>query len=175
MNVSELLALFLYNLSNYVDIEYYDCLDNHSRVEPNLKESLRLESLSRIITWYLIERFKDSNFVKINFNDYSDDIVSFKTHDGWNVVGVHGDLDSQKAVIKNMRGMLVERPDLVCTAHMHHFSANEENECMLVSNPSLMGTDSFAESKRLTSKPAQTLIVTSSNSPAYSIHRIVLD
>lgn len=177
MHVSEILAQFLYDLSSStaVPIEYYDCLDNHSRIEPNMKESLRLESLARIITWYLQERFKEDDLVNINFNEYSDDIVSFETKDGWNIVGVHGDLDSQKAVIKNMRGMLWERPDLVCTAHLHHFSANEENECMMVSNPSLMGTDGFAESKRLTSKPAQTFIVTGEKSPTYAIHRIVVD
>lgn len=175
MHVSEILAEFLYNLSITVPIEYYDCLDNHSRVEPNIKESLRLESLARIITWYLFERFKDDDLVNINFNEYSDDIVAFTTKDGWNVVGVHGDLDAQKAVIKNMRGMLWERPHLVCTAHLHHFSADEENECMMISNPSLMGTDGFAESKRLTSKPAQTLIVTSEKSPTYAIHRLVVD
>ena len=175
MNVSEILSRFLSSLSELVDIEYYDCLDNHSRIEPDKKQSLRLESLARIITWYLKERCKDLSNVKINFNEYSDDIVSFRTHDGWNIVGVHGDLDTQKAVIKNMRGMLKERPDLVCTAHLHHFSANEENECVMISNPSLMGTDGFAESKRLTSSPAQTLIITNSETPTYAIHRIVLD
>lgn len=175
MHVSELLARFLAELSEEVDIEYYDCLDNHSRIEPDKKQSLRLESLARIITWYLDERCKNLENVNINFNTYSDDIVSFRTYDGWNIVGVHGDLDIQRSVIKNMRGMLIERPDLVCTAHMHHFSSNEENECMLISNPSLMGTDGFAESKRLTSKPAQTLIITSVESPTYAIHRIVLD
>lgn len=175
IHVSELLANFLYELSNSVPIEYYDCLDNHSRIEPNVKESLRLESLARVITWYLQERFKDDDLVTIKFNKYSDDILSFQTKDGWNIVGVHGDKDTQKAVIKNMRGMLIERPDLICTAHMHHFSANEENECMMISNPSLMGTDGFAESKRLTSKPAQTLIITDEISPTYAIHRIVVD
>lgn len=174
MHVAELMAQFLFNLSLKVNIEYYDCLDNHSRIEPNMKESIRLESLARIITWYLEERFRNYPAIKVSFNKYSDDIIAFTSKFGWNVVGVHGDLDTQKAVIKNMRGMLIERPDLVCTAHMHHFSANEENECMMISNPSLMGTDGFAESKRLTSKPAQTLIIADEDSPTYAIHRIVV-
>jgi len=45
----------------------------------------------------------------------------------------------------------------------------------LISNPSVMGTDSFAESKRLSSSPAQTLVIMDANSPAYAIHRIALD
>ena len=174
MHISEMLSAFISSLTSYgVWVDYYDCLDNHSRIEPNKKESLRLESLARIITWYLEERFRNVNDVTINFNEYSDDIITFCCR-GWNVVGVHGDLDSQNRVIKNLRGMINERPDLVCTAHRHHFSADEENNCMMVSNPSLMGTDSYAESKRFTSYPAQTLIIANDETPVYAIHRIVL-
>lgn len=175
IHVSELLSNFIDKLTvEYgVYIDYYDCLDNHSRIEPDKKESLRLESLARIITWYLQERFSGRNTVTIKFNKYSDDILSFNCR-GWNVVGVHGDLDAQNRVIKNLRGMIDEKPDLVCTAHRHHFSADEENNCMMISNPSLMGTDSYAESKRLTSSPAQTLIIVTDDTPVYAIHRIVL-
>lgn len=173
MHVSELLYSFLNELSNYAEVTYRDCLDNHSRIEPDRKLSLRLESLARITSWYLEERFKLDPNVRIYFNEYSDDIITF-TCKRWTIAGVHGDLDSQKNVVKNLRGMLYDRPDLICTAHMHHFSADEENKCVVISNPSLMGTDSFAESKRLSSNPSQVLIIVSSESPVYAIHKIDL-
>lgn len=173
INVSELLANFLAELSNNFNVKYYDCLDNHSRIEPNKKESLRLESLARITNWYLSERFKDNNRVSIERNKYSDDIILFNVL-GHTIAGVHGDLDSQKTVIKNLQTFTNNRIDLVCTAHLHHFSANEENDCMLICNPSMMGMDSFAESKRLYSKPAQNLIIATPENVAESIHRIIL-
>ena len=93
---------------------------------------------------------------------------------GWRVAGVHGDLDTQSNVIKNLSGMLNDRPDLICTAHMHHFSVNESGNCIVVSNPSLIGMDSHAESKRYSSSPAQTMIIVSHKTPIHSLHRIVL-
>lgn len=173
INVSEILANFLFVLSKSFKVNYYDCLDNHSRIEPNKKESLRLESLARITNWYLEERFKDNVNVSIKKNTYSDDIILFDVL-GHTIAGVHGDLDSQKTVIKNLQTFTGNRIDLVCTAHLHHFSANEENDCMLICNPSLMGMDSFAESKRLYSKPAQNLIIVSKENVAESIHKIIL-
>lgn len=174
MNVSELLANFLFELSKHVDVEYYDCLDNHSRVEPNKKESLRLESLARITNWFLMERFKNCNNVHINVNEYSDDIIMFKALN-WSIAGVHGDLDRLNKVVKNIQLFTHNNIDLICTAHLHHFSCDEENGCTVVTNPSLMGMDSFAESKRLYSKPAQTFLLISDRQPVESIHRILLD
>lgn len=176
MSVSELLSNFLFCLSKNgkVSIDYYDCLDNHSRIEPDKKQSIRLESLARVITWYLEERFKNNSAINIHSNKYSDDIITFKCKN-WNVAGVHGDLDSQKSVVKNLTFVTDEKLDLICTAHLHHFSCNEEGNCIVISNPSIMGVDQYAESKRFTSKPAQTLIIANDETPVYSIHRIVLD
>ena len=173
INVSELIANFLLALSKRYVVDYYDCLDNHSRIEPNKKESLRLESLARITNWFLEYRFENNTRVNIKKNKYSDDIILFDVL-GHTVAGVHGDLDSQKTVIKNLQTFTGNQIDLVCTAHMHHFSSNDENDCMLICNPSLMGMDSFAESKRLYSKPAQNLIIATRDNVAESIHRIIL-
>ena len=42
----------LYALSQAFEIEYYDTLDNHSRVEPNLKDSIDLETKeNHVILW----------------------------------------------------------------------------------------------------------------------------
>ena len=174
INVSELLANFLYELSKHVEIDYYDCLDNHSRIEPNKKESLRLESLARITNWYLTERFKNCKNVNINVNEYSDDIILFKALN-WSIAGVHGDLDRLNNVVKNIQLFTHNNIDLICTAHLHHFSCDEENGCTVITNPSMMGMDSFAESKRLYSKPAQTFLIISNRQPVESIHRILLD
>ena len=65
--------------------------------------------------------------------------------------------------------------DLICTAHLHHFSADEHTGALLVSNSSLMGTDSYAARLRLHAKPSQTFIVVSKDNVAEDIKRIILD
>lgn len=173
IHVSEILSEFLTDLSEYFDIEYRDCLDNHSRLEPNKKESLELESLARIIPWYMEERLKDNDRIKILYNTYADDIISFEVFD-YNVVAVHGHKDTPAKIISNMIAATRRRNDLVLSAHLHHFSADEENECVRVSNGSLMGVDTHAQDLRLTSKPSQNLIVANPNNVTEFICKINL-
>ena len=112
MEVSEILAEFMYNISNYVRINYYDCLDNHSRVEPNKKESLDLESLQRITKWFLKERFVDHPNIRIFDNKISEDIITF-TCKGHKIIGVHGHKDRSNKVIDNLSLFTQDHYDLV--------------------------------------------------------------
>lgn len=171
IQVSELLAEFLHSLATKYQIHYYDTLDNHSRIEPSIKDSIDLESLARITTWFLKERVPE---IKYHSNTFSDDIISFDVLN-YKVIGVHGHKDKPIDVIEKLSMMTKQHYDLVLTAHLHHFSADERNETLVVSNGSLMGTDDYAEKLRLTSKPSQNLIIVSEKSPIETLYRIILD
>lgn len=175
MDVAEILAEFINNLSKYFNIEYYDCLDNHSRLDPNKKDSINLESLVRIIHWYLIERFKENYRVTIHNSDkYGGDIVEFRCN-GHLIAGVHGDNDTLQNVVERISLMTGNTYDLILTAHNHSFAANEDTNCIVLQNGSLMGTDFYATKLRKKSRPSQNLIFVSQNNVIDSIHRIVLD
>lgn len=174
MDVAEILAEFLNNLSQYFDIEYYDCLDNHSRLDPNKKESINLESLVRIIHWYLVERFKDNDKIYINNCDkYGGDIIEFNCC-GYLIAGVHGDNDNINNVVERLSLMTGNNYDLILTAHNHHFAATEDTNCIVLQNGSLMGTDYYATKLRKKSIPSQNLVIVSNDSVIDSIHRIIL-
>lgn len=175
MDVSEILAELLNDLSKFFDIEYYDCLDNHSRLDPNKKDSFNLESLVRITHWYLVERFKNND--RININDYSvfgEDIVSF-TSKGWDIAGVHGDNDTINNIVERLSLVTDSHFDLILMAHKHHFASYEDGECIVLQNGSLMGTDYYATKLRKRSTPSQNLIIISNRSVVDSIHRINLN
>lgn len=172
--VSEMLAEFLASLSNSgLIVEYYDCTDNHSRIEPNKSDSWDLEAFSRFIPWYLKVRLANYYNIHLNNNEYDPDIISF-TSMGHRVLGVHGDKDKPNAVVDSLSMMTKERPDMILTAHMHHFSADEKNEVVVVSNGSMMGTDNYAKNLRLSSKPSQNLIIVSEENVMETLYRIVL-
>ena len=173
MQVAEILAEFLNELSYYCGISFYSCLDNHSRLEPNKKESMDLESLARLIPWYLIERLKDNDCIEICENMYGADIITCKVA-GHNVIGVHGDNDSPTHALERLSLMTHQHYSMLCTAHLHHMSLNEEHQSMVVSNSSLMGVDRYAEKLRLTSDPSQTFIVATPENVCECIYRIVL-
>ena len=173
MQVAEILAEFLNELSYHCGISFYSCLDNHSRLEPNKKESMDLESLARLIPWYLTERLKDNDCVEICENTYGADIITCKVA-GHNVIGVHGDNDSPTHALERLSLMTHQHYAMLCTAHLHHMSLNEEHQSMVVSNSSLMGVDRYAEKLRLTSDPSQTFIVATPENVCECIYRIVL-
>lgn len=174
--ISELLAEFIADLSHYIpEIEYYDCLDNHSRIEPIKENSLNLESLSRFTAWYLKERLKEFNNVTIfDNNKFAPDIINFDVL-GHKVIAVHGDKDKPSQVIQNLSLMTHEHYDLVLTSHRHHFSADEVNQTLLLSNGSIMGMDEYAEKLRLNAYPSQNLIIVSKENIMDTFYRIVLN
>lgn len=176
IHVSEILAQFINELTQRgYDVEYYDCLDNHSRLEPIKSDSLDLESLVRIIPWYLKERFKAEDRLTIHTNDYSDDIITFTVLDGlYNVGAVHGHKDKPQQVIKNLTLMTKENFDLILTAHLHHWAGDETNRTIQISNGSLMGTDSYAKDLRLDSQPSQNIIIATRDSVCDYIRRVPL-
>lgn len=174
IEVAELLANFINALSTFLDIEYYDTLDNHSRIEPKLTDSLDLESLVRVITWFLKERLRDNPHVHFNDNTNGDDVISFECL-GHPVCAVHGDKDKPENVVSNMALMTQKYYDLALTAHRHHFQANEMNRTIMLSNSSLMGTDDYAQRLRFTASASQNLIIVTKENVIDTICRIYLE
>lgn len=171
IQISEILSEFLYSLSERFDVHFYSCLDNHSRLDPNKKDSLDLESMARIIPWYLKTRIQGS--VTFHENKYDPEIITFKCN-GFNILGVHGDKDKPSTIVEKMSVMTHEHYDLILTAHLHHFSCDEQNETLVISNGSMLATDSFAKNLRLTSRPSQNFIVVDKKNVADCIYRIIL-
>ena len=174
MDVAEILAEFLDELSWHCGISFYSCLDNHSRIEPNKKESLDLESLTRIIPWYLTERLTDNSCVDICHNEYGEDIITCEVL-GHPIIAVHGHNDSPVNAIEKLSMLTRNHYDMLCMAHRHHIFLEEQFESFVVSNGCLVGVDNHSKNMRLTSKPSQTFIVVTKEDVCSSIHRILLN
>ena len=172
MEVSEILAEFLNSLAKYFNVEYFQCFDNHSRIEPNKQDALQLETLTRLIPWYLLERLKGS--VLIHQNRFDEDIITFNCLN-YRVGAVHGDKDKPVTIVQNLTLMNREPYDLICSAHLHHHSEDERNQTEIICNGSLMGTDEYAKELRLTGKPSQTLIISGKNSVREIVYKIDLN
>lgn len=174
LEVAELLHQFIVKLRRYCIVDYYDCLDNHSRVEPNKKESLQLESFAEVIHWHLDWMFREVPGVCIHKNKYGDSLIYAEIL-GHKILGVHGDKDKPSTVVQKRGALVGFRPDLVCTAHRHHFSADETNRCPVLCNPSLMGQDDYALDGSLDSSPAQLFVIITKDNPMYAVYRIIAE
>lgn len=173
MDVSEIMANVIFQFSNYYKVHYVSTMDNHSRIMPDKKDSLDYESLCRITDWYVKRRCEHLDVV-FHDNTYGDDIATFNVL-GHNVAAAHGDKDTPNNIIKNLTLHTRQPYDLMLSAHRHHFSADEENECVLICNGSVMGTDDYAKSLRLNSKASQTLIISTQENAADTIYKINLN
>ena len=172
MDISEILAEFLTQLSHHVLVKYIDVDDNHSRLEPKKTDSLMLETLTRLIPWYLLLRLKDNvNIQVVNNPNRECALLNLQGH---SIAAVHGHNDSPNKVIENVKNLTGESINLVLMAHFHHFEANESNDCVRVANGSLMGPDDYALRLRKLSPPSQNFIVVTKETPVYAIYRILL-
>ena len=140
-------------------------------MEPKKEMSLELESLTRITDWVL----KLVGGKKINIIDspFGDDIATFNVYD-FKIVAVHGHKDTPKNIVPNMSLVTHQYYNLALTAHLHHFSCDETNETVIISNGSLMGVDDYAQQLRLTSRPSQNLIISSPDAIVDALYRLVL-
>lgn len=170
LEVSELIAEFLNELSKHVHVSYCAVIDNHSRIDPNKQNSIELESLVRITDWYLRARVPQVEFTSNNVQDIASVVIL--DHE---IAFVHGHKDKQSNMITSINNFSQNHFELICSAHMHHFSANEECGTFMIANGSLMGTDSHAYDLRLHSTPSQTFVVVTYDNAVESIHKIDLN
>lgn len=171
LEVSEIIAEFLDELSCYAKISYCGTLDNHSRIDPNKANSIELESLARVTDWYLRSRLPYINFTSPpGVHDIAE--VNICNH---NIAFVHGHKDRQATMVSSINNFTQKHYDMICSAHFHHFSANEECGTFMIANGSLMGTDDHAYDLRLHSNPSQTFIEVSKENVVECIKKIDLN
>ena len=174
MHIAEILAEMLATLANYFTIEYYDCLDNHSRIDSNKETSVAMESYTYFIPWYLKSRLENHPNICIHSALIDDDIMKF-TVLGHKVIGVHGHRDKPANIVKELTCLTRDIYDLAIMGHRHHFSADEQQGTVVVSNGSLMGTDDYAKDLRVSSRATQNLIIATQENVCESIYRICVD
>ncbi len=173
IEISEVLAEFLTILSQYTHVNYISVSDNHSRVEPNKKESLNTESFARIIDWFLQERLSNNKNVDFIENNFSEDFAIFSVFDH-SVVAVHGDKDPQRGIVDRLNSYMQGHIDLLISAHRHHFTADENNFTEFYCNGSLIGQDQYSADLRLNSKPSQLLFICTPENFSEIIYKIKL-
>lgn len=177
MHVSELVAGAINYLSRSVNEVYvYSTYGNHMRTVANKKESIHSDNMEKIIPWWLKQRLKNNDKVKIYDNDYYEFIyLNILGHD---IVATHGDLDNVKksgltinSVFNRMYGRAIE---YLVVADQHHLEMVEDTGIESILVGSLCGTDEYANNKRLYSTPSQTLMMFNEEDGKYCQYNIKL-
>lgn len=159
MEASEILAGVLNELQDVApEVIYRSCTDNHSRVIANKGEAVEKENLYRLIDWYVEERLKYTSIIFKNDN-LSKEIGKFELINGKKVMFAHGHNDSTNKAFQNFIGATEEYIHYVLLGHYHQEKVKNFQNMRVFCNGSIVGTDDYAASKRLYTKPSQMLLV----------------
>lgn len=156
---SELLCELLVKLSVAAPIvRYRSCVDNHSRITPQLSEHIASESFTRLIDRYVAARLQNYGIEFVNDN-LDPSVGMFKLMNGKVCVYEHGHLGNLNTFFQDMVCYTGEKIDYGFVGHYHNEKLKTIHTFKLFVNGSLVGMEQYALSKRLFSKPAQSLII----------------
>lgn len=159
MKASELLSQALNTLCELpCEIIYRSVTDNHSRAVANLHEHIEKENFYRLIDWYLQERLKNTKIQFVNDN-LDDSLGVFELLNGKKFAFAHGHLENYNASFQNLVGATREFIDYIAMGHFHSEKMKTFQGAKVYVNGSIVGTEQYALSKRLFSKPCQTLLI----------------
>lgn len=155
MQVAELLANFLSDLSKHVDNIVLVCVQgNHSRVNPDLKANLNQENFERIIFEYIKMRLPEIKMLRNGNEDW----IAYDIGDK-KIFLEHGDKSSVSSAKEKAVNMVGYAPDVILFGHFHHMELNDKNGTDVVVNGSVMGVDSYAIRRRFNTNPYQVMQV----------------
>ena len=159
MLASELLADFFNRIQAAApEIIVCSCTDNHCRMMPDLHESIEAENYGLLIPFYLKARLANTN-IKFKEDNLDQELGIIEFENGKTGVFMHGHHDNVSTVFQNMVSYTRRVIDYGFIGHYHCEKMKTFNIFKLYINGSLVGMDQYAFSRRLFSKPAQTLIM----------------
>lgn len=158
--VSEALINFLYRLSCYVPVDYYDCVGNHSRLFEDKDNCLSKESFDVLIHYILKQRFIDDKDVTIYDYTINERIGEF---DAFNkkYAFVHGDGFNINTLAKDLSAMTKHFYEGIFIGHIHHLFIEEQNGTLVISNGTFAGNDEYANKINKSSVPSQNMFIIS--------------
>lgn len=162
IGVSNALIQFLYKLSTYLPVDYYDCVGNHSRLYEDKDNCLSKESFDILIHEMLAQRFVNDKDVTIMNYTINEKIGEFEAF-GKKYAFCHGDGFNIPTIAKDLSAMTKNFYEAIFIGHIHHVFIEEQNGTMVVANGSFAGNDEYANKIRKTSTPSQNMFIISEN------------
>ena len=153
------------------EVTYRSCSDNHSRLMPNKSEHIEKENFGRLIDWWVEAKLEQGNHsIKIIKDNIDFGLGKFELMNGKKIMFAHGHEDPINQAYQNFTGATREFIDYILLAHFHNPKEKAFQDCRVIVNGSLVGTEQYALSKRLFTTPCQKLLIFDDNFVDITIH-----
>lgn len=175
MQVSEVIAQTIEYLSRYVrNVFVHATYGNHARTIQNKKDSIHRDNMERLIPWWLTQRLSPCENVTV-VNESENEFILVNSC-GHQFVASHGDLDCVKSSPRLLATLFQKKfgidVEYVLLGDKHHRESFEEMGVSAMICGSLCGTDDYANSKRLYSRPEQLLLIVNEEDGVDAEYRI---
>ena len=153
------MAYWFNELTKYVRVNCQMTFGNHSelRMLGQPKGTFKEDNTGLFIKEILSERLRENK----NFNMINNPTgLMFFDENGFNVLGIHGDVKNMERSIKDFSTVYRTRIDYLIGGHMHHLKTESVGVRQdVLSVPSIIGIDDFAMSINKSSDPGALLFV----------------
>lgn len=166
IEISDILANAINRLNeNIPEVKVFTVFGNHSRAISTNKatDCINRENTERLVYHYIKTKLPNIKVVTSMNDDYLAVNIA-----GKKVILEHGDKGGNNPVIDYIN-ILGYRPDYIYRGHYHSFGVKNDNDCIIVTNGSIVGVDDYALSIRKATIPSQTLIVYDEDVCTYEI------
>ena len=145
-------------------VTYRSCSDNHSRLMANKSEHIEKENFGRLIDWWVEAKLEQGRHaIKVERDNLDFGLGKFDLLSGKKVVFAHGHEDPINQAYQNFTGATREFIDYILLGHFHNPKEKAFQDCKVIVNGSLVGTEQYALSKRLFASPCQKLLIFDGN------------
>lgn len=145
-------------------VTYRSCSDNHARFMANKSEHIEKENFGRLIDWWLEAKLEQGgHHIVIKRDNLDWGLGKFTLLNGKKIMFAHGHEDNINQAYQNFTGATKEFIDYILLAHYHNPKEKAFQDCKVIVNGSLVGTEQYALSKRLFTSPTQKLLIFDQN------------
>ena len=154
VEVIEQIGVLIRTLSEVTNlpIDYRNTLGNHSRFVPNKTENITDENMETLIPFSLDLMFKNYKNVTIHKAKAVDEFILY----GEPIALHHGDQFRDNRKLMASRNKFYR---LIYQGHFHNFDITTLNGTEVVQVGTMMGSDDYASSKQLYSRPMQLITI----------------
>lgn len=164
IRLSEYLARWIGDLSNYATVSVHAAMGNHSEIRPLKSQSREFEdeNVEKIIMWYLHSRLSGQWNIVIDPDCHKHSLVEVE---GFSFLILHGDGEKGISQIAQSAINMYGKPiDFFVCGHRHKeqeypMGMTDSGDSVIIRVPSICGVDRYAQSRWYGGKPGAIAMV----------------
>lgn len=172
ITASELCSELIFELSKHIKFINVLAVDgNHDRTIQDKRDALDKDTYLDVIRQFIKLRIKDLKNVSFADNTHDDEVTTINI-EGWKFACMHGHNINRSKVSYQMNNVLNDIFDYILLGHFHQGEEHLQYKTKIITNGSLVGSDTYSKKLKLHTYPMQKLLMVNRDSGVYCTYDI---